>query len=181
MRSCCALRTALRTPRAAALHTRTQHTRARAAPPRRPTAAAMGSSSDAAAPAPGDAPSPSPPPLAPPSTRDDGFRVVSETVSYKRYLTLYDRVVEYPPLPAAADEGAQPQVPPPRLQYAFDVVGHPRAQFTFVTVVPFHPGPEPAVTMIREYAQARPPADLSRHVTRAWRSPRVWLCTQRGS
>jgi hypothetical protein len=118
----------------------------------------MGGASDAAAaaPAPGDAASP----LAPPSTRDDGFRVVSETVSYKRYLTLYDRVVEYPPLPpdgdaSAAGAAAQEAAAAPRLQYAFDVVGHPRAQFTFVTVVPFHPGPEPAVTMIREYAQVR--------------------------
>jgi hypothetical protein len=158
MRSCCALRTVLRTPRAPPPRTRTHSTRA--APPRRPTATpAMGGSSDAAAaaPAPGVAAAS---PLAPPSTRDDGFRIVSETVSYKRYLTLYDRVVEYPPLPPnddalAAGAAAQEAAAPPRLQYAFDVVGHPRAQFTFVTVVPFHPGPEPAVTMIREYAQVR--------------------------
>ena len=79
-------------------------------------------------------------PIVPPSTRDDGFRVVSESVSYKRYLTLYDRSVEFPNSAA-------------KTPFAYDVVGHPQAAFHFACVCPFHPGPEPAVTMIREYAQ----------------------------
>jgi len=81
--------------------------------------------------------------LVPPSTRDDGFRVVSETVSYKRYLTIYDRTVQFP-----ADGAGKPGA-----SYAYDVVGHPRAAFHFCCIFPFHSGPEPAVTMIREYAQ----------------------------
>ena len=84
--------------------------------------------------------------LAPRSTRDDGFRVVSESVSYKRYLTVFDRTVEFPPPPDAA-----PGAPRPR--FAFDVVGHPRAQCHFVAVLPFHSGAEPAVTLVREFAQ----------------------------
>jgi hypothetical protein len=89
----------------------------------------------AAAPAEGGASS-----IVPPSRRDDGFRVVSEAVSYKRYLTLYDRTVEFPDGPGK------------KAQYAYDVVGHPRAAFHFVSIFPFH-SKEQTVTMIREYAQ----------------------------
>jgi ADP-ribose pyrophosphatase YjhB (NUDIX family) len=75
--------------------------------------------------------------IVPPSRRDDGFSVVSEAVSYKRYLTLYDRTVEFP------DHKAQ---------YKYDVVGHPRAAFHFVSIFPYH-ADTGEVTMIREYAQ----------------------------
>ena len=78
--------------------------------------------------------------MVPPSKRDDGFRIVHEAVSYKRYMTVYDRTVQFP---ESADNA----------RHAYDVVGHPRAGFHFASIFPFHPGPEPAVTMIREYAQ----------------------------
>jgi len=84
--------------------------------------------------------------LAPRSTRDDGFRVVAESVAYKRYLTVFDRTVEFP-APADAAPGAA------RARFAYDVVGHPRAQCHFVAVLPFHSGPEAAVTLVREFAQ----------------------------
>ena len=102
--------------------------------------------------------------LAPRSTRDDGFRIVSERVAYKRYVTVFDRLVEFPPATTAGSAAAAEA--PPAARFAFDVVGHPRAQFHFVTVFPFHSaaangGGEPTVTMIREYAQARPSLAVS--------------------
>lgn len=87
------------------------------------------------------------PAFVPRSTRDDGFRVVSETVLHRRYLAVFDRTVEFPALPGATE----------RLRFAYDVVGHPRSHFHFVTVFPFHAragaAGEPSATMVREYAQ----------------------------
>eukprot|EP00879_Flechtneria_rotunda_P017704 GHRR01018557.1.p1 GENE.GHRR01018557.1~~GHRR01018557.1.p1 ORF type:complete len:205 (+),score=42.12 GHRR01018557.1:1046-1660(+) len=75
------------------------------------------------------------------------FVQVSQDVMYQRYLTVYDRQVQF-----AAEEGrSQPTT------LRFDVVGHPRAEFSFAVIYPFHPyrdgrkGGE--VTLVREYAQ----------------------------
>ena len=53
---------------------------------------------------------------------DPRFRVLSEQVLHRRYLTLYNRSVQFP-------EG-------PVLEY--DVVGHPQADFKFAVVFPYH-------------------------------------------
>ena len=71
-------------------------------------------------------------------------KVVDETVAYDRYLTVFDRTVEFPE---------------DSLTVKYDIVGHPRANFRFAVIFPFHPGDAasktPAtVTVIREYIQA---------------------------
>lgn len=73
------------------------------------------------------------------------FTLVSEEIVFQRYLTLYNRKVQFP-----EDDKI----------YEFDVIGHPRAQFHFCVTFPFHP-PEGnntswrdgSVTLIKEYAQ----------------------------
>ena len=55
------------------------------------------------------------------------FKVVSEDVSYQKYLTLYDVEIEFP-----AIDGASAVV------HNFDVIGHPRANFRYCVAVPFH-------------------------------------------
>jgi 8-oxo-dGTP pyrophosphatase MutT (NUDIX family) len=69
-------------------------------------------------------------------TRDDGYAITSESVAYKRYLTIYDRTVEHP--------GGH--------TFSYDIVGHPRAHFHAVWVFPFHSS-DSSVTLLREYAQ----------------------------
>ena len=74
--------------------------------------------------------------------------IVSDKVAYKRYLTVFDREVEF----AAKDA---PGHAPHRV--AYDIVGHPKSNFQFTVVFPSHPataGAEPQVTLIREYIQA---------------------------
>lgn len=74
--------------------------------------------------------------------------IVSDKVAYKRYLTVFDREVEF----AAKDA---PGHAPHRV--AYDIVGHPKSNFQFTVVFPFHPATaadEPQVTLIREYIQA---------------------------
>ena len=71
-------------------------------------------------------------------------KVVDETVAYDRYLTVFDRTVEFPE---------------DSMTVKYDIVGHPRANFRFAVIFPFHPGDAasktPAtVTVIREYIQA---------------------------
>jgi hypothetical protein len=80
-------------------------------------------------------------------------KVVSETVAYDRYLTVFDRTVEFP----KGTKGVANANAPLRVQY--DLVGHPRANFRFAVIFPFHPADPstntPAkVTVIREYIQA---------------------------
>lgn len=75
------------------------------------------------------------------------FDVESETAVHQRYLTVYNRKVRF-----CAHER-----PTECHTLEFDVVGHPRANFSFSVTFPFHPykdgrkGGE--VTLIREYAQ----------------------------
>lgn len=73
-------------------------------------------------------------------------KVVDEAVAYDRYLTVFDRTVEFP----SEDS----------LTVKYDIVGHPRANFRFAVIFPFHPA-DPAstrgpatVTVVREYIQA---------------------------
>jgi hypothetical protein len=70
---------------------------------------------------------PRPPPFAP---------VLSETVTFSRYLTVTDRTVLLHDATVS-----------------FDVVSHPQAGCHFCVVFPYHAQPEPAVTVIREFAQ----------------------------
>jgi hypothetical protein len=97
-----------------------------------------------------------PPLFVPSSTRDDGFRVVSERVTHSRYVTLYDRTVEFPAQTSSSTEGSSP------LQFAYDVLGHPKAGFHFVSVFPVHTnnGGEIEATLVREYGQVRFPVVL---------------------
>jgi hypothetical protein len=72
-------------------------------------------------------------------------KVLDETVAYDRYLTVFDRTVEFP------EDGG--------LTVKYDLVGHPRANFRFAVIFPFHPKDSKAktpakVTVIREYIQA---------------------------
>ena len=55
-------------------------------------------------------------------------RIVREDVAHQRYLTVFDREVEFD-IPG---ESA-----PTRINY--DIVGHPRSRFQFSVVFPFHP------------------------------------------
>jgi hypothetical protein len=76
------------------------------------------------------------------TTQDPEFPIVSEDVKFTRYLTLYNRSVQFP-------DG---QV------HDFDVIGHPRANFHFCVTFPFHPAPsgkwqDGEVTLVREFCQ----------------------------
>jgi len=70
--------------------------------------------------------------------------VQKEEIVYKRYLTVYNRTVQYP----ADSEGQAKAVD-------YDVVGHPQAEFKYVVVFPFHPkeGGGGEVTILKEYNQ----------------------------
>lgn len=74
------------------------------------------------------------------------YKIVSEREVYKRYLTLYDREVQF----TSVDSGEVQRL-------HFDVVGHPQCAFRFAVVFPFHPykdgRPGGEVTVIREYGQ----------------------------
>ena len=75
-----------------------------------------------------------------------------EEAAYSRYLTVFDREVEFHP---TSDARGRDGDPPIRIRY--DVVGHPRSAFQFAVVFPFHPATDgrPAeVTLVREYIQA---------------------------
>ncbi|EFJ46688.1 hypothetical protein VOLCADRAFT_118065, partial [Volvox carteri f. nagariensis] len=72
------------------------------------------------------------------------FDITEDRPVYKRYMTMYDRVVTFTP-----DNGE-----PHCLHY--DVVGHPSCSFCFAVALPFHPATETTlaqVTVVREYAQ----------------------------
>lgn len=70
-----------------------------------------------------------------------GYTVVAEQVVHQRYLSVYDRSVRFP-----SGEGGEAGA-----VFAFDVVGHPRAHFHAVWVLPFWA--DGTVTLVREYAQ----------------------------
>eukprot|EP00775_Hariotina_reticulata_P009708 gene9708-9867_t len=75
------------------------------------------------------------------------FEIVSEQPVYQQYLSVFKRLVRF----SASGNPAESRT------VEFDVVGHPRARFSFAVTFPFHPykdgrkGGE--VTLIREYAQ----------------------------
>lgn len=72
------------------------------------------------------------------------FTILSETVQHKRYLTLYNREVQFP----SSDGQSQGPI------HSYDIIGHPQCSFHFAVVFPWHPGPDGgSVTLIREYAQ----------------------------
>ena len=76
-----------------------------------------------------------------PQPPDDGqYTILSERVAYSRYMTVYDRSVQFPP-----DGKGDRHV------FDYDVLGHPRAHFHCVWVLPFWP--DGTVTLVREYAQ----------------------------
>ena len=76
------------------------------------------------------------------TAQDPEFPITSEDVKYTRYLTLYNRSVEFP-------DGKV---------HDFDIIGHPRANFHFCVTFPFHPAPsgkwqDGQVTLVREFCQ----------------------------
>lgn len=86
------------------------------------------------------------------------FTITSETVSYERYMTVYNRRVAFPRHKAGGEVHADGSVE--RESHEFDVVGHPKANFHFCIAFPYHPPrdknahwSEGEVTLIREYAQ----------------------------
>ena len=96
------------------------------------------SSNAAAVPAPPS--TPSPPSAGSSADPMEGFRVSSEGVAYKRFLQVEDREVTYP-------DGRVCK---------FDIVGHPRCEYSFVVVFVYHTASQ-GVTLLREFAQAAPP------------------------
>ncbi|KAG1665097.1 hypothetical protein FOA52_007788 [Chlamydomonas sp. UWO 241] len=74
-----------------------------------------------------------------------GMSLVSEKQVYGRYLSVYDRQVEFTN-EATGDTNT----------VDYDVVGHPKCDFFFTVVFPFHPakdGKPAQVTLISEYCQ----------------------------
>ena len=116
-------------------------------------------------------PPPPPPPYGPPLAADARLvvkdaslgvtaRVVGERLAHRRYLATFDRLVRFtrPAGPAAVpaeevgsaapappnaggdkDEGAQQH----HQDVSYDVIGHPRCEFRFAVVFPYHPPPPP--------------------------------------
>lgn len=87
---------------------------------------------------------------------DTMFIIQSESVVYDRYMTVYNRRVEFPPHQnqdtGTTSTGGE--------THEFDVVGHPKASFHFCISFPYHPPADPSshwsegeVTLIQEYAQ----------------------------
>lgn len=75
----------------------------------------------------------------------ENFKVVSEEVVHERYLTLYNRHVQFP-----KESKQKGQV------FEYDIIGHPQSQFHFAVSFPFHPardGGPAEVTIIKEYCQ----------------------------
>mmetsp|Transcript_16351 Transcript_16351/g.27233 ORF Transcript_16351/g.27233 Transcript_16351/m.27233 type:complete len:202 (+) Transcript_16351:98-703(+) len=70
----------------------------------------------------------------------NGFRVLSESQLYHRFLQVEDRRVAYP-------DGRE---------IDFDVVGHPKNDYHFVVIFAYH-STSRTVTMLREFAQAALP------------------------
>ena len=60
--------------------------------------------------------------------------IISEEVRYNRYLTVFDREVEFT---TEQDGGDGEATTSTRIKY--DIVGHPKNGFQFAVVFPFHP------------------------------------------
>ena len=87
-------------------------------------------------------------PMTASSSASRSGKIISDNAVHSRYLTVYNRVVEF-----AAEDGRGGTK-----TFAYDVVGHPKSDFKFVCVAPFHSrttttSGEPEFTIIREYAQ----------------------------
>lgn len=63
-----------------------------------------------------------------PTAQQLGFEVTAEKEYYSRYLQVIDRSIRFPSL------GSRPVG-----HHSFDVVGHPSANFQYVTIFAFHP------------------------------------------
>eukprot|EP00242_Pyramimonas_sp_CCMP2087_P006718 CAMPEP_0198215104 /NCGR_PEP_ID=MMETSP1445-20131203/47116_1 /TAXON_ID=36898 /ORGANISM="Pyramimonas sp., Strain CCMP2087" /LENGTH=218 /DNA_ID=CAMNT_0043890657 /DNA_START=225 /DNA_END=881 /DNA_ORIENTATION=- len=79
-----------------------------------------------------------------PGTTEGHLLVQDEAIVYKRYLTVYNRTVQYPPRPNGEESAVE-----------YDIVGHPQAEFKYAVVFPFHPkqGGGGEVTILKEYNQ----------------------------
>ncbi|KAK3267734.1 hypothetical protein CYMTET_23728 [Cymbomonas tetramitiformis] len=86
---------------------------------------------------------------------EGALQVLNEGIVYKRFLTVYNRTVRFPPDMKHGETQKEEEAGP---AVAFDLVGHPRANFKFTVTFPFHspevPDGEARVTLIREYCQA---------------------------
>ena len=81
-------------------------------------------------------------------------KIVSEATVHSRYVTVYDRVVEFEETRASSTSTSATTT----RRFAYDVVGHPKNDFKFVVVAPFHSretttSGQPEFTIVREYAQ----------------------------
>ncbi|KAF5827933.1 hypothetical protein DUNSADRAFT_18518 [Dunaliella salina] len=65
------------------------------------------------------------------------FELIEESVAYKRYLTLFDRQVR-----VTSEKTGQATT------LAYDVIGHPRCNFRFAVVLPFHTASKDAEAQI---------------------------------
>mmetsp|Transcript_40364 Transcript_40364/g.48931 ORF Transcript_40364/g.48931 Transcript_40364/m.48931 type:complete len:275 (+) Transcript_40364:80-904(+) len=72
--------------------------------------------------------------LALPGGKNGTLEVTAEGIQYKRYLSVFNRTVKYPPVAGGGEEKS----------IDFDVVGHPRCHFKFGVIFPYHPQQEPS-------------------------------------
>ena len=86
-------------------------------------------------------PAPSAAAVEPSADKLEGFTIVSESIAYKRFLQVEERVISYP-------DGRKS---------SFDIVGHPKNNYVFTVIFVFHTQSQ-SVTLLREFAQAAPPA-----------------------
>lgn len=78
-------------------------------------------------------------------------KIVSETAAHSRYLTVFDRVVEFDRRASYTSSDADPPSAV-STRVSYDVVGHPRNDFKFAVVFPFHSA-DATVTIVSEYCQ----------------------------
>ena len=78
-------------------------------------------------------------------------KIVSETAAHSRYLTVFDRVVEFDRRASYTSSDADPPSAV-STRVSYDVVGHPRNDFKFAVVFPFHTS-DATVTIVSEYCQ----------------------------
>ena len=81
---------------------------------------------------------------------------MSEETLHSRYVTVYDRVVEFEETRASSTSTSTSTSATRTRRFAYDVVGHPKDDFA--VVAPFHSretttSGQPEFTIVREYAQ----------------------------
>ena len=84
------------------------------------------------------APAPSAAAVEPSADKLEGFTIVSESIAYKRFLQVEERVISYP-------DGRKS---------SFDIVGHPKNNYVFTVIFVFHTQSQ-SVTLLREFARRR--------------------------